>query len=385
MSEILGPAVGYVELLDASLTSKSKKDSTATRTSSPLRPSSAGQCARRLAYEFGEYRGLTQPNGEVRDAATARLLELGNSVEYHVIKLFQNLDMSALRTLIPDLEVFKVSYKQQCVTITPLSDGSIVEGSLDLCFVSNKFKGILDVKSKKDKFSSWSSSNWSETGEKLAKMKSVEMVNDSFYWIADLPAFLDELKDPFLADNFYQLNLYATTDFIKERKFDHAAVLQYNKNDSRMRELRFKPSDEIAQYVKDKFAIVQESVDQRQDPESAPREAQLGSIRCAFCPFSRRCWGDASQARQEYFDTFPNRKWPRDTDRLPIGQTIERLFESFTRAEKDAALAKEIEADICSLLDENKVQKIRLQDQSIWELKLLKSPKPHFELRRGKM
>ena len=386
MSNILGPPVGYVDLLDADLMAKQAKQAAGPRTSSPLRPSSAGQCARRLAFEEAEFAGLAPQTSEKREPEVARLLEFGNSVEYHVINMFQKMEMATLKALIPDIETFKVTYKQQVVSITALPDGRVIEGSMDLCFVSNKFKGVLDVKSKKDKFSSWTRGNWDETSDKLNNMASVRKVNERFFWVDDLPAFLDELPDPFLADNFYQLNLYAMTDFIQERGFDHASILQYNKNSSEMREIRFRLSKEISDYVKAKFSLVHDAVHTHKDPMQVPREAYLGSLRCAFCQHAQKCWGDAANAKQEYFDTFPDKQWPKDTNRLQpeIGGRLEELFGDYAAAQAKGNEADAIEAEICSIMDEARVNKLRLPDKTVWDLKLLKSPKPHFELRRGK-
>lgn len=372
MVNVLGPKVGYIDLMDTATLEKVAQPT--TRRWNPLRPSAAGYCGRKLAYDFHEYRGNATYEKEHRNADTLRLLDLGNPIEKHVLWQFK------------DLKSAEVKYTQQVVTFFRLAPDLLIEGSLDLTLISEEYRAIGDVKSKKDKFSSWSKTNWDETTQKLMNMKSVHAVNERVFWVEDLPAFLEELNDPFFSDNFVQLNGYANTDFCKERNIDNAFILQYNKNDSRLREIRFKPSTEVYEKVRAKFTAVQQAVDVHKDPTLVPKEYTLGSIRCAFCARNTECWGPAADAQQEYFDTFPSKKWPKDTSYLSneLETQLEEAYTDYKAASESAKETEAIEAHICALLDENKISKVKFADGVIYELKLLKSPRPHFELRISK-
>jgi hypothetical protein len=372
--QVLGPPTGYTDLLDDVTSEKVTEEARQPRKWNPLRPSASGHCGRKLAFEFMEYRGFAPTAGEIRKPAVQRLLNLGHSIEYHLLKHFS------------DYELFQIKYKQQVVTFFPLANGELIEGSVDFVLYCDKWKAIGDVKSKGDKFSSYMASKWDETTHQLQGMKTVVTLSETAFWVEDLSAFLEELNDPFFADNFYQLNGYANTDFMKERGIDHAFIIQYNKNDSRIREVRFKPCEKVFNEVREKFTAVQIAVDDHKDPSLVPRGANLGSIRCAFCPYQKACWGAAADARQDYFDTFPKRNWPKDTSRMgPAGDTLETLYATYKATQDRAYASEQIEAAICAKLDEAKIKKVRFSDGATYEMKLLKSPREHFVLRRSKV
>jgi hypothetical protein len=299
---MLGPSLGYIDILDAYLTNKAEKEATSQRTSNPLRPSAAGFCTKKLGFEFMEYRGLAPTQGEVRAPNVSRLLDFGTAVEYHVIRLFERMDLKAVRALVPgleDLESLRVMYKQQSLSFFPIRDDNgkgfpeLIEGSTDLVFISNKFRCILDVKSKGSKASrqkGWGRTSWNDDDDKLEEMSSVQRVTETLFYVDDLVAFLDELDDAFLAHNFYQLNLYAMSDFMRERGIDHASILQYAKNDSRMREIRFRPSQTIYDLVKLKFTKVAEAVDVHQDISHLPQDHNKSSLVCKYCTYKTQCW-----------------------------------------------------------------------------------------------
>jgi hypothetical protein len=304
---ILGPPVGYVDMLDASLRAKAKEEASLPSRFNPLRPSAAGQCARRLAYEYNDFVHGTRTEAEEKEPTVMRLLDFGSSVEYHGIRLFKQMSMPAIREAFPelsDLKALDVRYSQQVVTICELGPDARVEGSMDLCFMSEKYRAILDFKSKKVKGRGMGRDDWDETTRKLANMQSVQKVSDTLLYIDDIAAFMAEDEDPFgcfMHDNIYQLNAYATTSFIKERGIDHAALLYYSKNDSKMREVRFRPSEEVAEYVKLKYKVVYDKV-MSGEIEDVPKEAEIGSARCGFCPWTNQCQGvDADTARKALF------------------------------------------------------------------------------------
>jgi hypothetical protein len=304
---ILGPPVGYVDMLDASLRAKAKAEAAAASRWNPLRPSAAGYCTRKLANEYYDYTHGIRRAAEDREPEASRLLDFGSSVEYHGVRLFKQMDIAAIREEFPelaDLKALDVKYTQQVVTICELAPDVRVEGSMDLCFYSEKYRCILDFKSKKVKARGPGRDDWEETDRKLANMDSVQRVSDTLFYVDNLVDFLDELEDPFFAHNFVQLNAYATTGFIQERGIDHASILQYCKNDSRIRETRFRPSEEVAEMVRNKFKFVYDAVVNHKDPTLAPMDYELGSIVCAFCPWSKDCYGEDSNAKQAFFATF---------------------------------------------------------------------------------
>lgn len=312
--EILGPPVGYVDMLDASLREKARAEATTAPDYNPLRPSSAGQCARRLAYEYNDYVKGIRTEAELREPAMMRLLDFGSAVEYHGLRLFRQMDIEAIRAAFPeefsDLEALEVKYTQQVVTVCELAPGQRVEGSMDLCFISKKHKGLLDYKSKKAKPKGPGRDDWNETTSRLARMNSVTKVTDTLLYIDDIGAFIEEDEDPFgvfLHDNIYQVNAYANTEFIKSRGIDHASLIYYCKNDSRMKEIRFRPNADVAEYVKLKYQVVYDNVIAG-TPEAVPQEAELGSARCGFCPWTKQCHGvDAETARKALFANLRSR------------------------------------------------------------------------------
>jgi len=294
-SKILGPSMGYIDILDASLKHRSFKESQQPSRFNPLRPSAAGYCSRKLAEEYYDYVNGIRRVAEERTPAVSRLLELGSSIEWHGLKLFKQMDLAAIREAFPelhDLKAFDVRYTQQVVEICELGEGARVEGSMDLCFISDKFKAILDFKSKKVKSVAKWKDDWEITNSKYENMDSVERVTETLFYIDDLVAFLEESDDPFLNDNFYQLNAYAMTEFVKARGIDHASLLYYCKNDSRMREMRFRPSEEIAELVRLKFQFVYDAVVKHSDPTLVPQDYEKGSFRCRYCPWKDHCWGN---------------------------------------------------------------------------------------------
>ncbi len=292
---LLGPEVGYVDLIDNALLERQAKEQSQPSQWNPLRPSAAGKCARALAYEFHEYRGKAVYEKEVRKPSIIRLLNLGHSIEYHMLRMMG------------DVEFFKVKYKQQVLTFFPISETERIEGSIDFVIYAPQHRAVGDVKSKGDKFYQYKKTKWDMEITKLKNMASVQTLSSQAFWVEDLKAFLEELDDPFFADNFLQLNLYACNSFMQERGIDHAFILRYNKNDSRVMEVRFKPSPELAAYVEKKFTRIAQTIDTDQSPEEIEKEFDLGSIRCAFCQFASKCHPGAD-ALKAFFATFRNKR-----------------------------------------------------------------------------
>ncbi len=371
---ILGPEVSYIDLLDAATMARQEAELETSKPKNPLRPSAAGQCARALAYQYNEYKGHAKYPPDLRSASVLRLLDLGHSVEYSLIQHFKR------------AEIFHVQYQQQVLTFDRLDDGKLIEGSIDLVLCMPDHKCIADVKSKGIKFSSGYKSSWDEEQVKFDRMTNLQKIGSGYY-ADNLRAFLNELDDPMFADNFLQLNFYACNDFVLQRGIDHAAIFRYCKNDSRVLEIRFRPDPSLSGYVSNKFTSVARAIDSGAGPEAIDREFTLGSSKCAFCRFKTNCWPELDTKRA-FFDTLPDKAWPKDTNRLgDKGTALEATYEAYKLATAASIEANKLEQSLVSLmLDErNRINKVRFSDGSIFELKYLKTPRPHYELRRGKL
>ena len=369
---MLGPSKGYTDMLDEATRAKLEKEKGAYQ-KTPIRPSSSGACARELYYDLMQFSGRATYETETIDPATSRLFALGHSVEWHVIRQLEQ------------LEDFDIRYKQQILSFAYLdakNDKKLAqwfEGSLDLVLWSEKHKCVLDVKSKKDRFSFSHKSAWDDTSEKLERLKSVQKISETAYWVEDLEAFLNELNDDFFAANFLQLNMYACSTFLRERGIDHAAILQYSKNDSRLREVRFKPSLKLYEKIIAKMQNVIRAVDE-DNPDLAPKEFVLGTVKCAYCKFKKYCW--EQDATKAFYKTLPAKEWPRDTDRMgAAGRDLEEMFDTFRAQNNEAPKADITERAILKTMMDKGVSKIRLDDGEVWIAKRLKDS---VVLRRSK-
>ena len=371
--KIPGPEIGYVDLLNQETEATIAKERDSGKRWFPLRPSNLGKCTRELAYELFEYLGYATYEKKLENPDSHRLLKLGKYVENHLIREFESHGLP-----------FSTKYKQQVVELFSLVASSkpelscTIEGSLDTVFWSEEHKALIDFKSKKDKFSAYYSTNWQETSEKLSQMESVVQISQNAYYITDLGSFLDEIRDPFFEANFLQLNGYACTQFAKSRGIDHAAIIQLNKNDSRLREIRFTPCENVFEIGKEKFQNVLRAAEEK-DLNYASRDYALGSIKCAFCPFSKHCW-EGDDTLKAFFGTFPRKEWPTDVPR-----DLQQKFASYEAEAESTDRAQKLEDDILLNLVDKKITKVKLKNGNVYEVKHLKSPKPHFELRRSKI
>ncbi len=283
--KILGPQVGYIDLLDAATKAKIEKEDKEGGgfQKTPIRPSSAGNCSRELYYQLMEFHKRAKYEKELINPETHRLFALGHSVEYSLLRQFELLS-----------KVFELKYKQQVLSFKYLeakNDPKLsqwLEGSLDVVLWSDKYKCVADVKSKKDGFFGPFKTRWQESSEHLHKMKSVKSISEHSFWVEDLPAFLIELDDPFFAANFMQVNLYANAEFLIERGVNHGAIIQYNKNTSQLKEVRFKPSRALYEQTVAKMGNVIQAVD-TDNIKLAPQDHPLGSMKCAYCKYASTC------------------------------------------------------------------------------------------------
>ena len=373
-----GPPVGYVDLLDDQINSKqdkeleAKKAGTVKNPKNPLRPSAAGACERALAFQLMEYTGQAFYEKPRMEPSVVRLLGLGHNIESHLIYFLNQ------------CELFEVKYKQQTLGFFSITAENkkldhFLEGQNDLCFISkvHGWNAVVDIKSKGDKFSASHKSKWDEDSEKYSKMKSVQVISDTSYWVADLPAFLEELNDSFFAANFLQLNLYGNSSFMKERGIDHGVIMQYNKNNSKLREVRFNLSKELYDKVESKFRSAASAVDQG-DPFLAKKDNMPGSVACAFCDFKQQCWGELD-VQKEFFKTLPGKYWPKRANEIPV-----ELHEKLLKFHTDKSIAKKVEQlelDICKEMLDNKIYKVDIGEKVVYEVKTYKHS---VSLKRGK-
>ena len=334
----------------------------------PLRPSSAGFCTRKLAYSLQEYLNLAKYDKPYFEPDTYRLLKFGQYVEESAIENFE---------LIPNAE-FK--YKQQVVSLFNLGD-RLVEGSIDVCLKYKDEYYVIDVKSKGDRFSKSHASKWDEEIEKFNNNPYMEVMSEGRSWyVEDLESFIESLNDPYFANNFYQLNAYCFSSFFTERKVQYAILYRYNKNNSKHVAIHFKINQKVFDRVKDKFQLVHDTITSGKDIETVPKDYTLGSMACAFCDYRNVCHD--TDALKAYFQTFPKKAWPVNVDKIP--KPILGLISRWVKLDESIELKTELESTIATKLTEANITKFRTEDGKVYEIKFLKSPKPHFEIRRSK-
>ena len=380
MAKILGPKLPYVTLLDEVFRQRPAKEPYF-----PIRPSAAGYCERKLGFDLHEFLGYKKYVKPPLSPETQRIFDMGNAVERHALGYFHDLKLVD--------PAARIKYKQQVVTYLELDDvkgheGGVVEGSTDLIVYMTDSKCVADVKSKKDKFSKSHKSDWDETIERLAQMKSTRQMQNKDgtlapeFWVEDLEAFIDELWDPFFADNFYQLNAYALTEFFRERGVDHGLLYRYCKNDSRHLGIRFKPSLAVDKYVKNKFTRVWKTIAAGKKPDALRREYALGSMRCGFCDYAKYCW-KGQDTKRAFFKTLKGEpRYARPLTELGISSKVGDMAQDVVDYKGSAKSSKAVEEKVVAAMLDRDIQRMRLSSGQVVELKFLKSPWEHYELRR---
>jgi hypothetical protein len=358
---IPGPQ-SYVTLLDEVMLKRTALSQ--TQNSSPIRPSNAGTCTRRIAHDYLAYLGKAPRIEETRKPSVERLLKLGHFIEEHVVDDLKEIPGMGVR------------FQQQLVEMFELPGGTRVEGSLDAFMWAAEVRGVLDVKSIGDRWHNHFNSKWDSL---LASYRpyAVEFDSNSFY-VDDLGAFLKAIgSDDSLYKNLIQLNLYACTDFLQKRKCDHASIIRYNKNNSALMEIRFKPSAEVFNETKERLAHV-ETAGVRGDVSLAPKERVLGQMDCTYCPYKAQCWPGVSKKDFYGKDT---KRWATKISQLEKADAIAELFEHRANAELAASDLNNIDRELIIMLDGHNINKVKLENGDVFEVKVLKSG---AELRRSK-
>lgn len=382
MSKIPGPEMGINEIMDA-FTMKIVESRSQDNRWMPLRPSSAGKCEKELGYEFMEFRGHATYPKELNPPDVHRLLDLGSSIEYHANRQMRSAFEKSTKPI-------RMKYKQQSVTICRLADGTLIEGSIDLWIETSDWRCMADWKSKSDKYSQFYKSSWEEFIEKLVSTGHAEKFGEDAVFITDLAKFLATNKDAFFNNNLYQLNTYACTDFARERNLTFCSILQYNKNDSRIREIRFLPDEVVAANVVQKFQRVALTVDAEKSASNLRKDYVLGSQKCGFCSYRKECWPE-EDALKAYFRDLPPKQWPKDLDRLPtvVQEEVKPLFDEYHAVGLAQARLDVLELKIVEALNKAKVYKIRITPEQIYRVKRLKTGGPgggeRMVLRRDKL
>lgn len=375
--KILGPQTGITDILEYVTEEKIKQDAELAKTGekryNPLRPSAAGKCSRELALELLGYRGLKYYPKPLITPEVYRIFSLGHSVEYDILKHFKLLPFE-IRYKQQQLEMFRIKRKDK------KAKPEFLEGSCDFVLWSDNCRGIGDIKSKKAKYSSYRNSSWEEDFEKYNAFASTEQISPTSLWIEDLEKFLVELGEDFLADNFWQLNAYANSKFIKDRGIDFATLIYYNKATSQLYELRFKPNKVVYKQLEAKFNRISLMVDEEKVPDQC--DFTPGTIRYAFCGCHQMLEPGTEDPRKLWFSTFPPKAWPKPVKELP--KEVQESLEEWVKIETATIAKQSLEDRIVAQLLKAKVKKVKMSQTDIFELKFLKSPKEHYELRRCK-
>lgn len=373
-NKILGPSVGITDLINHAVVEQAEKEELKLKNGlaekSPFRPSSAGECERALAYKGMEYLGKAYYDKKVPDANVQLIFALGHSIEAMLLKVFEK------------IEYFNVKYTQQVLSFFPLKSGDVkldqlVEGSNDLCMVGTfeNWRGIVDIKSKATGIGSYKRTKWEELDDKLKKMKSVQVISSTSYWVESPEAFIKELNDPFMAMNVWQLNLYAMSEFMRDRGFDFCSLLYFSKDNSMLREIRFKPSINMYMKVEARFQTAAQAA-AKGNPLEAKQEFLLGSIKCAYCPYVKPCWGiDEQAALKEAYKNNPKKVWPLDLDRDDRFSEVALTVNSYFGTNETLDLRKQLEESIIKFMLEQDVDKIQTK---------INGERVIYEIRKGK-
>lgn len=372
-SKILGPEVGITDLIHHSIIERAEIEEGKVREGvaekSPFRPSSAGECERALAYKGTEYLGKAYYEKPPIEPHVQLIFALGHAIEAMLIKVFES------------VEFFKIKYPQQVLSFFKINSGNerldtLMEGSNDLCMVgtTDGWKGVIDVKSKATGIGTYKRTKWDELDDKLRKMNSVQVISNTSYWIEDPMKFIKEINDPFMAMNLWQLNLYCLSEFMQERGFDFCSLIYFSKDNSAIREIRFKPSKLLYELTEKRFQNAAKAA-AKNNPSLAKQEFLLGSTKCAYCPYVKPCWGvNEDVALKESFKNLPKKDWPKNL--LKEDPEMSNTLIEYHKSEEDMKVRKQLEQGIMEYMVENKLDKVQTtidNERIVYELRRFKT------------
>lgn len=388
-NKIPGPEKSYCQLIDDQIEATQAEERANPKPSYfPMRPSSAGYCGRKVAYDYAAYEEILPREVEIRKPNIIRLLGLGHTIENHAISFMYK------------LPGYKIKYKQQTISMFKLPSGRIFEGSIDLVVEDpNGELCVMDIKSVGNGWNQSFKTRWDSLFDKYERLPSVKRIDTFGFYIEDPMAFLDEVGEDALTANIVQLNLYACGDFLQDRKVSHASVYRYEKNGSQHMEVRFKPCMKLYEATKAKMSLIETAVlttkaalaDLKEGDtiplqyiEAVPKDYVLGTMACNYCPYVQRCWPGATNKDKWSSTGGGKKKWATKIEEVEGSLELEAMFDRLELL-NDASTEKDLlEKEIILHLDSQQVIKVKTAKGKVYDLVQLKSPKPHIELRKGK-
>lgn len=344
----------------------------------PLSPSQFGACGRQLAIALAEFEGLGIYPNEMMDPRSKRRFTRGYDIEYSLLKQTQKY-----------IPIFQ-SFGQQYLEMAETPDKKyVIGGSIDKVFVTDESM-IVDIKSKATYYSSTSSDAFQEEFDSLAETPGVEVFGDNAIFIKDIWEFYKSYPtDNFISRYFVQLNAYGcspwavnfmSNTFPGQKGIKAVALLFENKNNHQMGEIRWVPDKRLYDMAIDKIQdIYKHVVMEKKPPEQYPADFTLGSLMCRFCSRKTVCYADA---RMPY--NGPKKEWPKDVAKLEQADKLLELYEKYKKALTEGAVADILEKDILTILNNQKVNRVRFLDDKVYDLQYRKTPKPHFKLKPSK-
>lgn len=345
----------------------------------PLSPSGFGSCGRKLAIELAEFKGLGIYPTIPDDTRSKRRFARGHDIEYSLLR--------QMKQYIPIGQVMK----QQYLPMTITSDGKHqIGGSIDV-LIDDKEAMIIDIKSKGTYWSNIASDKFQEEMDEIADSPHCVMFGSNSIFIMDIYKFYQEYStDNFISRYFLQLNAYGCSPFAKEyisntnpgeKGIKAVALLFENKNNHMMAEIRWVPDERLMKFAVDKIQkIYNYVVINKQDPTKFEADFTLGTLNCKMCPRREICWGDV---RHPY--NGPRTKWAVDTHAIKNGgDEIEKKYADYKKALQTESGFDKLEADLIKAMLNAEATKVRFSDDKVFELRRLKTPKPHMVLRQSK-
>jgi hypothetical protein len=344
----------------------------------PLSPSKFGACSRLLAMELAEFVGMGIFPLELLDPRAKRRFTRGYDIEYSMLK--------QMKKYVP----IQQSFGQQYLTMDYTPDGRyVIGGSLDTMFVSDESM-ITDIKSKADYWSDSHSNAFEEMFDNIRNMPGVIEFGDKALFIENVDEFYDQYpKDDFTSRYLLQLNAYGACEWARNfRSNSHpdsvgvkaVCLLFENKNNHTMGEIRWAPSQKLYDYSIQRMKdIYQWVVIDKKPPEKYRADFTLGSLACRLCPRKAACWGDS---RHPY--NGPKKKWATDSNRVENVDLLEKAYLAYKNALTAKTEHDTLETELIREMEHSGETKLRFPDGNVYEIKHLKTPKPHFALRRSK-